>query len=382
MLVVDKLDANVAHVVASVKDQALTHQIAELFKSYQFLSECQKDATILSQARLKLAAAFWNTLEGSFTTALALLKLSPHNVCKVTPLMDELESYLQFLRDCPIYGDQNGFVDVRAKASGLVQSYVDTIISQAPNSHQFTEMPATQDLNEAWKSLAPADWRKIWGSILLVGADPNFYTPFGREKLVMEELLHQARLGTSSCPTCQSPHCVVPYAPGRLRLCKACRTIPLFKPAGANTKISHCLRCRGDLHENSRVCKRNECGSTHQQLNASIYLCLSCDIHQTSSHCSRRANYYLPPFGYTTVLVGKEIVVPKSIAEDPEHFGHLPWRFCQIMKSLENGIATAKNTDSSCSITPLLRSALKANVTSRDWSCAGSGPNVETKCTG
>jgi GTP-binding protein EngB required for normal cell division len=341
-LVADKLDANLAHVVASSREQTLTRQTAQLFTSYQFLSECQKDATVLSQARRKLAGAFWKTLENSLTTALSSLKLSPHEVGKVGPFMDELERYLQFLRDCPAYGDLNGFAQVRAKATGLAQSYLDTIISRAPNSHDFTGFPATKGVSVAWRSLTPMDWRKIWGSILLVGAEPQFYAQFGRQKLVMDELLHETRLATisksclNSCPTCANEYTVASHGMGILRFCLFCKNIPLYKTADDNPKHSQCLRCLGVLDQHSRICRNCHCGSAHRELDVPIYFCSTCRACRTSAYCTGCSHQISPStqLGYVTVLVAKEIVVPRLIS-DPEHFGHLPWRFCQIMKSFE-----------------------------------------------
>jgi hypothetical protein len=175
-----------------------------------------------------------------------------------------------------------------------------------------------------WSILSPLDWTMIWRSILLLSYDKYFCQFFGKEKILLESLAQRSNatwIHLSSLDTCSECHGPTTAVTGG-KSCHNCKIVFMKEfPVVNNSRL--CLSC-------ARSCiSSNRCGScsfSYRQLVDNALKGWEKPFYYNSKPVP--AN---PDAAYKSVV---HVDVPESLS-NPEHFGHLAWKFCEFMASVE-----------------------------------------------
>jgi small GTP-binding protein len=356
-LVVDRLNSTLE--CLSLGPDSLTVQLAELYKTYQCLSKCQKDDSILSTAVEDMVKRFWESWLSSHQEALAAIKRSPQGVSEMAPIVAELLRYRDFTQNFPLCHKLQEEKEIEERMKTLVDSLFKALFSlgqslQKDSKQVLTSTPVSADHADAWKSLSPKDWVRIWGSVKLGTAGKCFFELFGKEKLLLDDLMYEARkLGdqeaTWPCDRCQcgSSYTCKPL-PGHqetsIRLCLSCRKIPLLSLT-SEEESPHCARCSKQINDVLGVCSNTTCGCVSRRV--SLYVC-PYHVTQPLSGVSGSCIYcttVLSEFTCLPLYVGEGVVLPQSLS-DPGHFGHVFWQYGEFSCSIRASAKKRKSPES------------------------------------
>jgi hypothetical protein len=157
----------------------------------------------------------------------------------------------------------------------------------------------------------------IWRSILLLSYDKYFCQVFGKEKILMEMLAERSNAAwvdlTSTLNTCY----------------ECCEATTTTVRAGGKKCIGCMIVFMKDLpvdNDTCLNCNRNNCISNRR--------CRHCFVsYRKPAGVKDFAElfYCYPSHVYRSVV---HVDVPESLS-NPKHFGHLTWKFCEFMASLE-----------------------------------------------
>jgi small GTP-binding protein len=350
-LVVDRMNSSLKSL--SLGPVSLTVQLAELYKTYQCLSKCQKDENILSTAVEDMVKRFWENWLSSHQEALVAIKRSPQGVSEMAPVVSELLRYRDFTQSFPSDQKVREEKEIEGKMQMLVDSMFETLFSigqrlQKDSKQVLTSKPASTERSDTWKLVSPKDWIRIWGSVKLGTADKCFFESFGKDKLLLDDLMYEARLldneesKTSPCGRCsecgKSYSCKpLPDHEGTsIRVCSPCRKIPLLLSI-SKVELGQCARCNKQISDVTGVCSDSTCGCVYRHI--PIYSCVcaysggrlkgapgKCPM---PSYCSKT----MSELTYLTLYVGDPIIVPQSLSE-PSHFGHVFWCYSEYLCSV------------------------------------------------
>jgi hypothetical protein len=186
---------------------------------------------------------------------------------------------------------------------------------------------ASKQYNWQWMILSPNEWMCILDSILLVSHDVLFVETFGKEIMIIkqarglcENFMHQ---GTNCCFLCSS---VLQPQPG---------DTTLFQLAGYK-----CQKCQFTFLYD---CKYTHCPyHTATLLDSSSY-CSACDLHyrrrgleEQTWMSNNQWKYDNGRFEGGSDEVYSVLTIPNSLS-NPNHFGHLVWKYSQVARLVENG---------------------------------------------
>ena len=178
-----------------------------------------------------------------------------------------------------------------------------------------------------WTSLSPKDWIHIWSSILLLAYDRHFCHQFGREKLLLEDLLDKARASWktySKLAVRICPHCGLSLHPVQNEWrCEPCKFA--FFTCYPSTQCNSCEHRFDyiDHPEEPHLCKGNGYNySTEQDLQ--VWMRTFYDRNQKLV-----PNY---PILYNRVVQMGD--VPEALT-DPGHIGHVFYQFCNLKELLD-----------------------------------------------
>jgi hypothetical protein len=127
-LIVDRLNATLECV--TVGPRTMSEPLAELLAAYQFLADYQKDDSILSNAVDAMSGVFWRQFLESHEKAISSVKLSPHDIKLLAPLMTELLLYRDVVQSFPLIEKlrEQEAIDLRMHRVG--KSFLDVVIGQ------------------------------------------------------------------------------------------------------------------------------------------------------------------------------------------------------------------------------------------------------------
>jgi small GTP-binding protein len=206
-LIVDRLNAALACVLMG--SRSIAEQFVTLHKSYPFVAAA-RDPAILSAAEAAIAMHFWEHLHGAQEQAVSAITKSPQAVDCLSPVISEILAYHSFVKILSPSQAVQEESTIEKTMRDLIRAYIRALISQASkyqpesaaagekegilsrvNSARRMKSPRG---NKGWIHVRPEDWVKIWGSVLLAASNQHFYEAFGKEKLEIDDFLHNARM--------------------------------------------------------------------------------------------------------------------------------------------------------------------------------------------
>ena len=259
----------------------------------------------LDKPTSNLPDIFWKVYDKIEDRAFQCIK-SPASITSLAGPMDLLNEYLEFVQNTARW--ENEQEAILARARRLVNRQAGLVMDES--------------IWVKWK-LSSMDRALIFGSFLLMSNDHIFCDQFGRLRLVLESLRHEALTWqqaerTSTCPTCTASQ------------------------LGVKDGESFCYRCKKyvvpHLELECRFCKRAGFKTRLMVSSDSDAVELRCPDCWKSYVCLPKENYTLTYKNGELEATYKEfykkhvkVVVPESIA-DPSHFGYLSWRCCHLFR--------------------------------------------------
>lgn len=305
----------------------LTTKVQEAYERCKLLAgTTENNPAIPGDANLK--KAFWTAYTEYEGTIFQEFESSwpEQKVELLAGPMKELLSYHKLVRQAE-WEDEKEPVVVKMKA--LVRRLFGFLVEQENKTGYFrswwtlnkdTDTPKQTDLS-------PLDWAFVWGSILLLSYDRHFCEVFGREKILFEKLAQNANAwrGAAFNPT-TCPYCLSPFGSKTgHKHCGSCKLIfTNVLPWQGN-----CISCYRQGSGTAFIVKDNKCyncGTSYREpppdLNAWLELKYNAEGKLTPVH----------PDKYKKII---HVEVPESLS-DPKHFGHLVYKFCRFMESIED----------------------------------------------
>jgi small GTP-binding protein len=330
-LIIDRLDSTLQSI--TVGTTGMTLQLAELYKSYKFLATSTKAEKILVDGTKQMTSWFWDQLRSYQDQAVDLFRQEPMSVNELASVVTELELFRDFVKCFPEDQKLAAEAKIKRKMEWLIKSYLEILIRQGKT---YQQEPAKKKGLE-WEFLSAEDWVNLWGSVLLVASDRHFVNTFGVEKLQIDALMHDARNmgdnrldGIHGCVNCKGAYSVF----SGLRWCGRCLVAPVFSLRQEGKMLDICAVCRGEVDSTSGICKVSGCGSLHRMKIDKMFYCQWSDTVKANKECSKCGNGGCSEVSRRKVYCGIPIAVPRSLA-NPDHFGHLLWRYCEFMRTLE-----------------------------------------------
>ena len=368
----------------------ITPNLRKVYKMAVSFYGTEQDKTEFVLFCEKLKDTFWRLHQTAKNSACKSLDYSSTDVDLVSKEAGNLFDYGLFVRDC---GWEDELKKTTSSFKVLVQRQMSIVITNASRvssvdrpSQKGTEGPV------AWNELMPVDWYKIFSSFCLVSYDKCFCQTFSNEKMLLDLLTSQyvdylKKQMDEKCPQCNS---IVDFN----RFCSNCSHLVtkgneevVYKTSDSfydNYQITFCPRrphCLGDTAANRssfrcRSCSitfyplRNNvmnCNSTWtclkcpKQLDFNRY-CVDCKVYYVPTNtlvkgkCPRSKSHELDQFRLCTTCklnfqelppnevltdsydlksfnAAGQIHVPDSLS-DPKHFGHVAWKYCNLMTML------------------------------------------------
>ena len=283
----------------------------------------------------ELQSAFWAAYETLEVSSLkVLLDEGPTNV---SALSEPLEQLFSFHSICQLLDWQEGTAAVLKRSKGLVLKYFQLLLEQE-SIYSYSDWGASfqstknDSSRNPWMSLSPKDWMQMWGSVLLLSYDKHFCQNFGREKLLIEELLGKAKEAWNLHKDTKlrlCPHCGAPLQPYQNEWrCDACRFA--FLTCYPSTLCSECQDHRFDEDnpattsiKEPHVCPAN--GFTYSaQQNLQLWM-------KTFYNRSQTLEPVYPNVYHQVVQTG---MIPESLS-DPHHMGHVVCQFCILKEMID-----------------------------------------------
>ena len=317
----------------SATSTLLAPQMYSVYTKFQVLYGNTKAAQYLPQ---ELQTAFWAAYDAMEVEALGkVVELGPTYVSALAEPLEQLASYYKISK--LLHWQDSRDVVARRMRSFILQ-FLQLLLEQeklydydAWGDH-FQSIIHKGDEEDAetrgpWDRLSPKDWIHIWSSILLLAYDRQFCQQFGREKLLVEELLEKARaswktyakLSLRICPNCGSP---LRPVQNEWR-CEPCKFA--FFTCYPSTQCNSCTHKFDYVGqpEVPHVCEGNGYTYSTQQ-----------ELQSWMGTFYNRSQELVPnyPMLYSRVVrVGD---IPESLA-DPRHVGHPFFQFCNLKELLE-----------------------------------------------
>jgi GTP-binding protein EngB required for normal cell division len=259
-----------------------------------------------------LTSTFWacyDKLEESVFSQLTISR-STQNICLLAMPMDELIMYHQLSHDA-------GWSDEKVKAVKTMKELVRRLIGYLLE-HERKDIVSCK--GNPWfqklETFSLYDWGLIRSSFLLMSNDPFFIEAFGREKALIETVARKWP-------------CTPPFS--SYSLCYICGDH--LKVLNDNWKS--CVKCKMNFgQEGNKVSF-----PCHPTCLEDGEACATCgfvrvrygDELDMSFDVSTRALVPIHQEKYNKFVA---IEIPASLS-DTNHFGHIVWKFCQFMKSIE-----------------------------------------------
>ena len=314
----------------------LAPQMHSVYTKFQVLYGNTKAAQYLPQ---ELQTAFWAAYDAMEVEALGkVVELGPTYVSALAEPLEQLTSYHKISR--LLQWQDSRYVVARRMRSFVLQ-FLQLLLEQEKlydydawcdrfqsiHNRGDKENTEPQGSKGPWAHLSPKDWLHIWGSILLLAYDRHFCQQFGREKLLVEELLEKARASWKTCiklilRIC--PHCSAPLHPVQNEWrCEPCKFA--FFTCYPSTQCNSCTH-KFDFVGHPEVphtCEGNGYTYSTQQ-----------ELQSWMGTFYNRSQELVPnhPSLYRQVVVIGDI--PESLA-DPRHVGHPFYQFCNLKELLE-----------------------------------------------
>jgi hypothetical protein len=268
--------------------------------------------------------AFWKSYQACEDSALQQLTTSPDFVCVLSKVMEELTCYHKLSKEAG--WDEEGESTV-TKMKALIRRLFGVLVEQYEKYNVAAwSRSAISPTSLQWSDLSPLDWTMIWRSILLLSYDKYFCQVFGKEKMLSESLAQSANaawidLKSFTCSECSRDTTAATSGGGKQ--CTTCRIVFVKELPIDN---SPCVLCY-NTSRRGRVgsCRCTSCLYTYQQL------------EDDWRKLVKPFYYNGKPVPVNPDPVYKSVVhvdVPESLSS-PKHFGHLAWKFCELMASLD-----------------------------------------------
>jgi hypothetical protein len=245
----------------------------------------------------------------------------PDGICVLAEPMEELLGYHKVSKEAGWHEEGESTV---TKMKALVRRLIGVLVEkdEKHNAAKWSKS-AVPPNSVQWSDLSPLDWTMIWRSILLLSYDKYFCQVFGKEKILMESLAQRSSaiwidLASLSLDTCSSCFKTTTAVTGGKR-CKHCMIV-FMKVLPGNGSL--CISCRNYLLSGGRC---RSCSFYYKQVVDGL------------KGLEKPFYYNGKPVPANPDAVYKSVVhvdVPESLA-NPKHFGHLAWKFCEFMTSLE-----------------------------------------------
>lgn len=309
--------------------------------------------SVLNQPTNELKNVFWRIYKEFVVSAFAAFS-RPGEVLKLADPMNQLASYYEFTRRVKWDGENVLIVEAMKK---LVQRQIGVLLEKEHEWSVFVWQSGKLASGEilSWADISPLDWVSIFASVLLPSSDRYGYENFGKEKMAMESCLARLRNqlvahfeAIDLCPSCMR---------GQLCAGGVCSSCNETDVTHAQKNYRYCNHCGSNRNFRGNKCTscRQNCG----QIEGACVRCPSCsqDAHFLNGVCSY-CHKYSPAVAeqvetdkkklfevkyvdgtlqpcHDKFKVLAQIQVPDSVS-DPKHFGHLLWRFCRFMESVES----------------------------------------------
>lgn len=180
----------------------------------------------------------------------------------------------------------------------------------------------------SWKTLSPCDWATIYSSILVVGSDRHFAETLGKQKIVLENLLHKSYERLYKVPN-DHPN-------------SSCNLIMNQSPESDKKSKGAFSRFFGG---NTRKKDKQQESSSHSNSTSNTTEADTLPPFVASDGCPNLGNsldgfYSLQQMGkfvpkypetYACVVRVEPPVTPLNRA----HFGHVAWRYCAMLEAAE-----------------------------------------------
>jgi GTPase SAR1 family protein len=261
---------------------------------------------------------FWKSYQACEDSAFQQFTTSPEFVCVLSKLVEELTCYHKLSKEAGWHEEGESTV---TKMKALIRRLIDVWVEKYNVATWSVSDVLPNSLQ--WINLSPLDWTMIWRSILLLSYDKYFCEVFGKEKILMETLAQSANAAwidlqsasLDTCPECSRDTTSWPYG----KNCKHCCIVFVKELPLHNTLCSRCQRA----HISGNRCSR--CSFSYRQFEDD-WRGLVKPFYYNGKRVP--AN---PDAVYKSVV---HVDVPDSLS-NPKHFGHLAWKFCEFMASLE-----------------------------------------------
>lgn len=308
------------------QEKLIEHQMESILKSINPETDSTKPDEVMIATKLHFVYQQFQTLRGTqeasthfvkklktaFVEAYSVLEsnslrqlgaLGPDGVNQVARPIEELLCFFKFFNDIGV--DECEFVHCEMKA--FVRSFISNLLAQAATRHcDMTNWKISLKHDEdtsAWTTLSPVDWSNIFESILLLSYDRRFCEEFGREKIMLERVSRQADAIWSTkatqfgqCPLCKGVLVALDSRDFSIA-CHSCQKVFVY---GKDTGSS----C---VPEGYGVIRRPN----------------------QSNVAWLKANWKTVPTRDLT-----KVRIPESLA-DPDHFGHVVFKYCEFKRELE-----------------------------------------------
>ena len=205
-----------ASAVFSAPNALLAPQMYSVYTKFQVLYGTTNAVQSLTK---ELQTAFWTAYDKMEVTALRqVLELGPAHVRALAQPMQQLISYYKISQ--LLHWSDSGAVVIRRMQQYLLQTLQLFLEQEALYDYEawgdhfqalvHEEGTLVHGKRNPWTTVSPKDWTHIWSSILLVSYNSHFCNQFGREKLLLQELLDKAqcswktyhKLSLRLCPHC------------------------------------------------------------------------------------------------------------------------------------------------------------------------------------
>jgi small GTP-binding protein len=264
--------------------------------------------------------AFWNIYEKCKESALNDFATSL-NIEKLQEPLDALTRYSSMVGS---WGLQDEKARISKQAKILVHRQLGIVVTKHNdfdvneweksvhngNSHVFTcpycnrtpDGTVVAPIRLTWKALSPYDWRTIFESLLLLSFNRHFCENFGQEKILLELLKFEQMKKT--CALSQQDLDCYEYERCSCPFCS--------NGSSRNRMYQRCTHCKRDAHFKTKALSGCYRAAVKMKLGKGK----------------------LSPVDKPEYSFMFQIDTPESLA-DPKHFGHVAWKCCKLIASLE-----------------------------------------------
>jgi len=271
-----------------------------------------------------LREAFWKTFqEYQVKTFQNFANAFPDKVHMVADPFEELMYYHKLVVLAKNWqGEEEKIVD---KMKDMVRSFIHFLIQR---QHET----AGNSLFSWQSNISPIDWSIIWRSILLLSYEKYYCEMFGREKIMVEALCHEAcnwkasndaAVDKTHCPHCSGALDETKKKPVYPR-CRPCSIV--FLPGKELAAVESCVYCSHGklLPDLQKTLQCENCKYKHEEFpNIVEWLKFSYD--------NKCKVVPMLPEKYQRVV---HLEILESL-NDPNHYGHVAYKFCNFIASLK-----------------------------------------------